>query len=259
MEKLMESVRFCFKKPKLLKIQSRLQRGFTDGVNSTFAALPLTEAIIEPKELGQTLYTTFVDASTAFGVVWHASISKKDITKWNFWTKLVNCGVIGGIGGVTIGNSLMKDNVLSKQSKSIAKRELDRYSAASEIAKRRCLKISLQLQKKGEIEDHFPEWTKFWCRIAHGQENSNEQQKTNWKETKNIIETNRFEIQSTSRFLGEGIRAGIRIAGVAARITGTSLHVAGGFIGVQMIPPDIHTLVTSVNDERKKINMKLPQ
>lgn len=147
---------------------------------------------------------------------------------------------------------MIKDNVLSKHSQSIAKRELDRYSASSEITKGRCLKISLLLQKKGEIEDYFPEWTEFWCRIAHGQEDSKEQQKNFWKETKNIIETKRFEIQSTSRIIGEGIGAGIRIAGVAARITGTSLHVAGGFIGVLMIPLDIHTLVTSVNDERKK-------
>ncbi|CAG2202476.1 unnamed protein product [Mytilus edulis] len=76
MGKLMESVHLCLEEPKLLKVQSRLQRGFTAGVNPTFAALPLTEAIIEAKELGQTLFTTFVDASSAFDVVWHASLLK---------------------------------------------------------------------------------------------------------------------------------------------------------------------------------------
>lgn len=147
---------------------------------------------------------------------------------------------------------MIKDNVLSKQSKNIAKRGLDRYSVASDKIKGRCLKLSLQLQNKGEIEDHFPEWTKFWCRIAHGQEVLQEQQKQLWEETKNIIEANRLEIQSTPRSLDEGIGSGIRISGVAAIITGTSLHVACGVIGVLMIPLDIHTLVTAVNDERTK-------
>ncbi|CAG2224179.1 unnamed protein product [Mytilus edulis] len=41
MGKLMESVHLCLEEPKLLKVQSRLQRGFTAGVNPTFAALPL--------------------------------------------------------------------------------------------------------------------------------------------------------------------------------------------------------------------------
>ncbi|CAC5420304.1 unnamed protein product [Mytilus coruscus] len=81
MGKLMESVHLCLEEPKLLEVQSRLQRGFTAGVNPTFAALPLTEAIIEAKELGHTLYTTFVDASSAFDVVWHASLLKRIFQK----------------------------------------------------------------------------------------------------------------------------------------------------------------------------------
>ncbi|KAK3085377.1 hypothetical protein FSP39_002384 [Pinctada imbricata] len=57
--------------------QNALQRGFTKGTSPGLAALLLTEAIAEAKDLKKMLYATFLDASKAFDVVWHDSMLHK--------------------------------------------------------------------------------------------------------------------------------------------------------------------------------------
>ncbi|KAL5006138.1 hypothetical protein ScPMuIL_017296 [Solemya velum] len=54
-----------------------LQRGFCRNAGSTNTAFLLSEAIAESKDLGTKLYTTFLDASKAFDVVWHPSMLNK--------------------------------------------------------------------------------------------------------------------------------------------------------------------------------------
>ena len=71
----------------LAPTQSSQQRGFTDSSSSNMAALLVTEVLAETKDRGQPLYITYLDASKAFDVTWHASV----------FTKLLERGIHGNL------------------------------------------------------------------------------------------------------------------------------------------------------------------
>ena len=75
--KLFEKVLLKKILPTLREKQNELQRGFTKDVAPTNAAFLLTEAIVEAKDKYEPVYTCFVDASEAFDVVWHSSMSRR--------------------------------------------------------------------------------------------------------------------------------------------------------------------------------------
>ena len=75
--KLLELIIMDPLKATLAPSQSSQQRGFTDSSSSNMAALLLTEAMAETKDLGRPLYITFLDATKAFDVTWHASVFTK--------------------------------------------------------------------------------------------------------------------------------------------------------------------------------------
>ena len=75
--KLLELILMDPLKATLAPSQSSQQRGFTDSSSSNMAALLLTEAMAETKDLGRPLYITFLDATKAFDVTWHASVFTK--------------------------------------------------------------------------------------------------------------------------------------------------------------------------------------
>jgi hypothetical protein len=58
----------------MLEMQSKMQRGFSEGSSSSNAALLLTEAIAEAKDMEKPLYVTMLDASKAFDVVDHDAL-----------------------------------------------------------------------------------------------------------------------------------------------------------------------------------------
>lgn len=163
-------------------------------------------------------------------------------------------GVVAGLGGATVGGSFIADNVLSKKTKKTAEAELTEYSSGIKYIKETCLELSDKLKQIGtledKLEDEFPEWVQFWELFAHGQKS--DRSELDWKQTEELIRTSIKHVESAARFVGEGVGAGIRIAGAALRVTGTSLHVASGIIGALMIPFDIYTLVDSAIDVHKK-------
>ena len=57
--------------------QSKLQRGFTEGVSPLMAGLLITEAIAEAKDNKTNLILQTLDAEKAFDVVWHDSLLQK--------------------------------------------------------------------------------------------------------------------------------------------------------------------------------------
>ncbi|KAK3086058.1 hypothetical protein FSP39_012864 [Pinctada imbricata] len=75
--KVFEKLHLDSVRSQIEKHQSTLQRGFTKGTSPGLAALLLTEAISEAKDLKRTLFATFLDASKAFDVVWHDSMLHK--------------------------------------------------------------------------------------------------------------------------------------------------------------------------------------
>lgn len=181
--------------------------------------------------------------------------------------------IVGGIGGATVGGSVIVDSGIANDFKKQAFEILENYDKASENIKSRCLELSVNMKKIGEVNKYFPEWVNFWCSIVHGKKES-ENATYNWEETLDVIEDSLLNRKAAARILGEGVGTGIRIAGAAVRTTETSLHVASGIIGALMIPLDIHTLVTSainvhknnkheiskmITEKSKAIEKKLPK
>ena len=75
--KLVEKIHLDSVTEMLSKVQSKLQRGFTKDTSPSFGSLILTEAIAESIDNGKPLFTTFIDATKAFDVVWHDSMLVK--------------------------------------------------------------------------------------------------------------------------------------------------------------------------------------
>ena len=62
----------CFWAPRpYVSKLNQLQRGFCENSSSLNTAFLLSEAIAEAKDTKTVLFTTFLDASKAFDVVWH--------------------------------------------------------------------------------------------------------------------------------------------------------------------------------------------
>lgn len=75
--KLFEKMLVIPTKSILLDKLNRLQRGFCSQASSINAAFIISEAIAEAKDCKQTLFTTYLDASKAFDVVFHMSMLVK--------------------------------------------------------------------------------------------------------------------------------------------------------------------------------------
>ena len=64
-------------RPAIDKVQSDLQRGFTEGSSCMNCALILEEYLRECKDMNKTTYVAFLDAKSAFDVVSHDSLLRK--------------------------------------------------------------------------------------------------------------------------------------------------------------------------------------
>ena len=64
-------------RPAIDKVQSDLQRGFTEGSSCMNCALILEEYLRECKDMNKTAYVAFLDAKSAFDVVSHDSLLRK--------------------------------------------------------------------------------------------------------------------------------------------------------------------------------------
>ena len=88
--------------PELEALQNPLRKGFTKGTSAAIAALLFIEAIAEARDTKSPLCVACIDASKAFGVVWHNSLLRKLYnlgltgTNWNLHTRQLPCNVFGG-------------------------------------------------------------------------------------------------------------------------------------------------------------------
>lgn len=111
--------------------------------------------------------------------------------------------------------------------------------------------LSRQLGKFNTLEQDYPDWVRFWTCFARGQDSDSSE--FSWEQTEKLLTSELDNLDSAARFvIGEGVGSGVRIAGAAVRVTGTSLHVISGVIGALMIPLDIFTIVDSAIDLHKK-------
>ena len=72
--KLVEKCMLHDSRPPLNQRQNRMQRGFTEASSSSNAALLITEAIAEARDMKRPLFLQFLDARKAFDVVWHTGL-----------------------------------------------------------------------------------------------------------------------------------------------------------------------------------------
>ena len=77
LSKVFEHIILSREKQTLKNVQSNLQYGFTEGKSPTMAALLVTEALAENKDLKQPTFMAALDVRKAFDVVWQDSLFQK--------------------------------------------------------------------------------------------------------------------------------------------------------------------------------------
>ncbi|CAC5387502.1 unnamed protein product [Mytilus coruscus] len=150
-------------------------------------------------------------------------------------------GIIAGAGGITVGTSVATDAILSRKRKTQAEEVLKKYNDKKKVWKRECLEIGM--------EEAFPHWLKFWAKVVVG--TGVAAKSTGWDIIAKTILTS-LRIATTFDDLAiNGVRIGgglFKVLSPAAR----GLHVAGGIVGILLIPLDVYTMVDSAIDVHKK-------
>ncbi|CAC5361450.1 unnamed protein product [Mytilus coruscus] len=165
-------------------------------------------------------------------------------------------GVIAGVGGATLGGSVATDAILSRNRKKAAEEIIKKYNEKMKAWKMECLEIGNKLKEKAEqsdcsssIEQTFPHWIKFWVTLVLG--TGQAAKSTGWDIiAKSILTSLRIatafdDVALNGARIGGGL---VKALGPAAR----GLHIAGGIVGILLIPLDVYTLVDSAIDVHKK-------
>lgn len=168
-------------------------------------------------------------------------------------------GIIAGAGGLTVGGSVATDAILSRKRKTSAEEVLKRYNEIMKECKEECLEIGFMLQDKANqlhssLTERFPHWYNFWDRLITG--TSQISKSTGWDSIAKTISASMRIVTSFDDLAANGIRIGgslFKAMGPAAR----GLHIAGGIVGILLIPLDIFTLVDSAIDVHKKNQHKI--
>ncbi|VDI41901.1 Hypothetical predicted protein [Mytilus galloprovincialis] len=158
--------------------------------------------------------------------------------------------VIAGAGGITVGGSMITDAVLSKQRRESAKAILDKYNDLVEIIKEECIEIGEMLKEKDEKMEQFPDWVDFWSKLTFGACTTTKS--VTWDIlAKTILASLRITASYADDALAVGARAGASAFRTIGSTAGQGLHIAGGVVGILVMPLDIYTLVDSAIDIHK--------
>ncbi|XP_063404599.1 uncharacterized protein LOC134688062 [Mytilus trossulus] len=170
-------------------------------------------------------------------------------------------GVIAGAGGVTLGGSAATDAILSRNRKKAAEEIIKRYNEKMKAWKTECLEIGNTLKEKAKqadssssMEETFPHWIKFWVKLVFG--TGQAVKSTGWDIIAKTILTSLRIATTFDDVALNGVRIGgglFKAFGPAAR----GLHIAGGIVGILLIPLDVYTLVDSAIDVHKKNSHKI--
>ena len=137
----------------------------------------------------------------------------------------------------------IRSSLIGKQ----AEEALRRYNNHREAIIKECCKISDELKLCGNIDKNFNEWVEFWGKIVFGLGSVGKS--VGW----NVIGV----AITGSRNIATGISMGGARAGMTAfktigSSTGRAFHIAGGVVGVLLMPLDVAVLVTTAIDIHKK-------
>lgn len=158
-------------------------------------------------------------------------------------------GLIGGAGGLVVAGSQITDAVLAKNRKYTADEILQKYKSRIESMMKECIEIGTLLQDHGDVDTYFPEWVSFWSQIVMN--SGNGIKKVAW----DIIGRTVTSYLKLAVKADQVVQSGGTVAATAFKTIGStagkSLHVAGGLLGMVVLPFDIYTLVDSSIDVHK--------
>lgn len=155
-------------------------------------------------------------------------------------------GLISGTGGLVVSGSQITDAVLSKNRAGTAETIIHTYRSRFELMVKACAKIGKSLKDLGDVDANFPSWVSFWetivMKLVDGSKN------ITWDMIKSILD--RYIILAVKA--DQAVLVGGKVATTAFQTIGTAtgkgLHVAGGVMGIVLLPFDIGTLVYSSKD-----------
>lgn len=158
--------------------------------------------------------------------------------------------IIAGAGGITVGGSMITDAMLSKQRRESAQAILDKYNELVEIIKEECIEIGEMLKEKDGNMEQYPHWMDFWSKLAFGAGTTTKC--ITWDIlAKTILASLRITASYADDALAVGARAGASAFRTIGSTAGQGLHIAGGVVGILVMPLDIYTLVDSAIDIHK--------
>jgi hypothetical protein len=143
---------------------------------------------------------------------------------------------------VTTGAASVVNLVKSSTKTKAAEEAIKKYNEQSDKIKMKCIELSQGIE---DIDRTIPEWVRFWGNLTHGFAST--AVNASWSVVgKTIINSLRL----SGSLAGDASNAGrtlFRVAGTAAR----GAHIAGGVVGILLLPIDVHTLVSSAVDVGK--------
>ncbi|KAH3747662.1 uncharacterized protein LOC127847175 [Dreissena polymorpha] len=153
--------------------------------------------------------------------------------------------LIGAAGGMVTGHASIKESVKSKRAVKEAEQLIERFENTRNIILTECKEISDKLQIDG-LDTVFQHWMSFFSKLVGGSV------KIGWSVVyKTIYNTvsniklgraaSQFTIESLSSTTGRVTAASLKATSVVAR----GFHIAGGVMGIVLIPVDIGFLVHS--------------
>lgn len=145
---------------------------------------------------------------------------------------------------------MITDAMLSKQRRESAQAILDKYNELVEIIKEECIEIGEMLKEKDGNMEQYPHWMDFWSKLAFGAGTTTKC--ITWDIlAKTILASLRITASYADDALAVGARAGASAFRTIGSTAGQGLHIAGGVVGILVMPLDIYTLVDSAIDIHK--------
>ena len=109
--------------------------------------------------------------------------------------------------------------------------------------------INPLLEDFGEMETDFSRWVHFWRKLIFGSIQAGKG--IAWDVIKNTIQNSLKSVSYTDDAARNGAATGATLFNTLGNV-GKGLHIAGGVLGIVLMPFDIYTLVISSIDEHNR-------
>ncbi|CAC5423580.1 unnamed protein product [Mytilus coruscus] len=152
--------------------------------------------------------------------------------------------IIAGAGGATVGGSMITDAVLSIKRRKSAQDILDEYNTIIKELTDECIEIGQLMEKKNVNMEDCEHWIAFWKKLVIG--GGSTTKCVTWNVIKTTISTSlKISAANADEAIAAGARAGTTAFKALGTTAGRTIHIAGGVVGIILMPLDIYTLVDS--------------